>query len=106
MLIEPADGNLARGIVFGDIVPQTFPQRADRKEVFGTTVTHNGYMQYDPIPKTDWWHERPTKAAELDTAYRTLSGARAKRDAVWKKCALVVGLMFAFILSLVSMMSR
>ena len=41
-------------------------------------------MQYDPIPKTDWWHERPTKAAELDTTYRTRSGARAKCDAVWK----------------------
>ena len=60
-------------------------------------------MQYDPISKADWWHERPTKAADLDTAYRTISVARGQRDAVWKTSALVVGLMFAFILSLVSM---
>ena len=63
-------------------------------------------MQYEPIPKTDWWHERPTKAAELNTAYRALSSGKAKREGIWKKGVLVVGLMFALILSLVSMVSR
>jgi len=63
-------------------------------------------MQYEPIPKTDWWHERQTKGAELHTAYRALSGARAKREGIWKEVALVVGLMFALILSLASMVSR
>ena len=63
-------------------------------------------MNFDPIPKTDWWHERPTKAADLGTAYQALGRVRQKRETVWKKAALIVGLMFAFILSLISMMSR
>ena len=63
-------------------------------------------MKFDPIPKTDWWHERPTKAADLSTAYRSLEPAGETRKGVWKKGALIVALMFAFILSLISMMVR
>ena len=63
-------------------------------------------MQYEPIPKTDWWHERPTKTAELNTACRAPSSASAKREGIWKEGPLVVGLMFALFLSLVSMVSR
>jgi len=63
-------------------------------------------MDLQPYPRTDWWHERPTKAADLSATCQALARARQERDAVWKKGALIVGLMFAFILSLVSMVQR
>ncbi|MEJ8859784.1 hypothetical protein WKW79_34885 [Variovorax robiniae] len=54
----------------------------------------------------EWWHERPTRTAELSTNYQSLGDAGAKPCHVWTKAGLVVGLMFALVLSLVSMMAR
>jgi len=55
----------------------------------------------------EWWHERPTKTADLSTTYQYFGEASPKdRPHVWKKAALVVGLMFALVLSLISMMAR
>lgn len=63
-------------------------------------------MQKQINSQDSWWHERPTKAADLDTGYRSLYAARKKRDAVWRKAALIVALMFALILSLFSMVGH
>ena len=85
---------------------KTFRAAAGLTVAFGTTCNQNAYMNFEPIPKTDWWHERPTKTADLSTSLRAVASARAKREAVWKKSALVVGLMFALILSLISLACR
>ncbi|MEJ8857592.1 hypothetical protein WKW79_23675 [Variovorax robiniae] len=63
-------------------------------------------MKKQPQGSEDWWHERPTKTAELSTNYQSLGDASPKQGHVWKKAALVVGLMFALVLSLISMMTR
>ncbi|MET0543094.1 MAG: hypothetical protein ABWZ88_15225 [Variovorax sp.] len=53
-----------------------------------------------------WWHERPTKLGELGTGYQALDQGPEKRNVVWQRAALVVGLMFALVLSLVVMAGR
>ena len=60
-------------------------------------------IQYAP----DWWHERPTKSADLPSKYQSFGEAGgANHGHVWQKAGLVVSLMFALVLSLISMMAR
>ncbi|WP_213959754.1 MULTISPECIES: hypothetical protein [unclassified Variovorax] len=54
-----------------------------------------------------WWHERPTKAAPLSsTGFQALEQSRSAEKMVWPKATLVVSLMFALVLSLISMVLR
>ena len=60
----------------------------------------------DPTSHQDsWWHERPTKPAELGTDYQPLHRPR-KRDSVWQKAALVVGVVFALVVTVILSMAR
>jgi len=63
-------------------------------------------MQKHVTASDGWWHERPTKAADLQTSFQTLPSRRAKRDNVWKEAGLIIGLMFGLILSLIALATR
>ena len=64
-------------------------------------------MKKQTKDSADWWHERPTKSADLPSKYQFFGDAgSANHDHVWQKAALVVSLMFALVLSLISMMAR
>lgn len=58
-------------------------------------------------PQDGWWHERPTKAADLRTGYAQMYGKAKprKRESVWPKAAMIVGLMFALTVALASMVA-
>lgn len=54
-----------------------------------------------------WWHERPTRAAPLSSTYmQALDRSRNAQKKVWPKAALVVSLMFAFVVSVISLALR
>jgi hypothetical protein len=54
-----------------------------------------------------WWHERPTKAAELRTmAAPIYAGRRPENESVWFKAAVTVGLVVALGLSLIGLVGR
>lgn len=55
-----------------------------------------------------WWHERPTKAADLgdfSTEYRSIYDLPRKQESIWPKAAMVVALMFGLALALGSMIA-
>jgi hypothetical protein len=65
-----------------------------------------GYMNTQTPQHTDWWHERPTKAADLGTKPASLYPPRNETDPVWFKAAVTVGLVFALGLSLIALAGR
>ena len=65
------------------------------------------YMKTQQTP-TDWWHERPLKAQKQhETRLMPLVVLKDRGDkSVWKEGALVVGLVFSFGLTMISMLAR
>ena len=62
-----------------------------------------GYMKTHTFPQDGWWHERPTKAADLRTEFQPMPSLRRRgHEHVWRKALLVAGLMFGFELALLS----
>lgn len=54
-----------------------------------------------------WWHERATKPADLSTQRQALADRPLRKSrSVWKEAALAVAVMFALMLSLISMLGR
>jgi hypothetical protein len=54
----------------------------------------------------DWWHERPTTAADVGTRPASLCPRRYESDSVWFKAAVTVGLVLALGLSLIGLVGR
>jgi hypothetical protein len=54
----------------------------------------------------DWWHERPTKSADLGTRLAPVCKSRRESDSVWFKAAVTVGLVLALGLSLIGLLGR
>ena len=79
-----------------------------RRQACNSSVLHIviiDYMQKHSQPTNEWWHERPTKIADLPTGYQVLSSTRPVSNDVWPKATFVVCLMFALVLSLISLMT-
>ena len=63
-------------------------------------------MQKQTYSSQVWWHERPVKMTELHGGYHRLAGGHSAGTRVWQNAALMVGLMFAFVLSLIFLAAR